>query len=72
MNRRCRATSGNLEQYPAQFKRQSMSSFIIGMIGLQSLRLFQSSTALTLDRMYAFDQREQLRDVMPVGHAEGH
>lgn len=58
---------GNLVPDAALFQRQAVSAAIVGPIGLDRFWSSQWPPALAADRFYAVNQRQQLRNIMPVG-----
>ena len=60
-------SSGELMPDAALLQCQAVRGAIVGTIGLDKPGLSQWSTALSSNRLHAVDQRQQLRDVMPVG-----
>ena len=61
------SSPGNLVPNASLFQRQAMGAAIVGAIGLNRPWLFQRPPALASNRWHAFDQRQQLGNVMPVG-----
>lgn len=59
--------SGNLMQDATLLQCQAVSATVIGAISLNTLGLSQRPSAFSSHRRHAIDQRQQLRDIVPIG-----